>query len=86
MYRITNADERILLTVSEYDAIEKLTPVLGDTTIEALRGAHVNIVKDMINLEPVAFLNITGIDASAREKIMIVCHYLFRGAYDNLHG
>ncbi|MBO4855468.1 hypothetical protein J5500_03645 [Candidatus Saccharibacteria bacterium] len=86
MYRITNADEQILLTVTEYDAIEKLTPVLGEATIKILRDGHVNIVKDMINLEPVAFLNMTGIDASMREKILIVCRYLFRGAYDNLHG
>ena len=86
MYRISNADELILLQTSEYDAIERLIPVLGEVTVDILRHHHVNIVKDLVNLEPVAFLDMRGIDADMREKLMIVCRYLFRGAYDNLHG
>ncbi len=86
MYRISNKDEQVLLYVDELSPIESLEPVLGKDTIDIFREHRVNIVKDMINLEPIAFLDMKGIDADKREKILIVCRYLFRGAYDNLHG
>jgi hypothetical protein len=86
MYRISNEDEQVLLRVDELNPIESLEPVLGKETIDIFREHRVNIVKDMINLEPIAFLDMRGIDADKREKILTVCRYLFRGAYDNLHG
>ncbi len=86
MYRISDDDVRTLVHINEHHDIRRLTPVLGEKTINILRQNRVDEVGDLIRLEPIAFLEMPGIDPSTREKIMIVCNYLFHGAYDNLHG
>ena len=85
MYQITEHDQQILFRVEYTDKISKLT-MFEPATLAALTLHHIAIMADLATIEPVWLTDISSITDGEKEKLDAVCRFLFKGAYDNLHG
>ncbi len=85
MYQLTYSQRRVLMNIHEMDSISFL-PALDGGTIATLQEHGIHVVEDLINLEPIALLDIPEISVTEKDKLKVIYDFLFGDAYENLHG